>query len=185
VEALVMFEVEQFTTNETEFREILGFDGYRVGDDGTVWSCRAFSRWESETNEWHRLKPQLRRGYLRVGLTRNGKLHWRSVHRLVLEAFVGTCLPGMEACHNDGNRLNNRLDNLRWDTPVANAQDKHRHGRTARGSRAGRAKLTEGDIPVVRRLRAEGASYGEIAALCGLTRATVIALLKGRTWNHV
>jgi len=184
VEAL-MLEVDQGAAIETEYREILGFDGYRVSDIGIVCSCRVFNRWESETNEWHQLKPQLRRGYLRVGLTRNGKLHWRSVHRLVLEAFVGACPPGLEACHYDGNRLNNRLDNLRWDTPEANIQDKHRHDRVVRGSRSGRAKLTEGDIPVVRQLRAEGASYGEIAAAYGLTRATVIALLKGRTWNHV
>jgi hypothetical protein len=181
----VTFEVEQRTANETEFHEILGFDGYRVGDDGTVWSCRAFSRWDADAAEWHPLKPQLRRGYLRVGLTRNCKLHWRSIHRLVLEMFVGPCPPGMEACHNDGNRLNNRLANLRWDTPLANAEDRDRHGRTARGSRAGRAKLAEADIPVIRQMRNEGATYGEIACLLGLTRASVIALLKGRTWNHV
>ena len=43
----------------------------------------------------------------------------RLVHRLVLETFVGAAPAGMEGCHNDGNRFNKRLENLRWDTPKA------------------------------------------------------------------
>jgi hypothetical protein len=50
------------------------------------------------------------------------------VHRLVLETFVGACPPGMEACHWDDNASNNRLENLRWDTSLANKQDMERNG---------------------------------------------------------
>lgn len=52
----------------------------------------------------------------------------RYVHRLVLEAFVGPCPPGMETCHNNGDRFDNRLENLRWDTPSNNGRDKAKHG---------------------------------------------------------
>ncbi|QOV97160.1 HNH endonuclease [Rhodococcus pyridinivorans] len=52
----------------------------------------------------------------------------RKVHRLVLEAFTGPCPDGMVGCHNDGDTTNNRLDNLRWDTPGANNRDKRTHG---------------------------------------------------------
>lgn len=51
------------------------------------------------------------------------------VHRLVLEAFVGPCPPGMEACHWNGIPGDNRLHNLRWDTPSANNADILRLGR--------------------------------------------------------
>jgi hypothetical protein len=67
-------------------------------------------------------------GYLYVNLKRVGSQSQRAVHRLVLEAFVGPCPPGMEGCHNDGDQLNNRLDNLRWDTPSNNKLDSVRHG---------------------------------------------------------
>jgi hypothetical protein len=50
------------------------------------------------------------------------------VHRLVLEAFVGPCPEGMEACHFDDDSSNNRLDNLRWDTSLANKVDMARNG---------------------------------------------------------
>ncbi|XZE33677.1 HNH endonuclease [Pirellulaceae bacterium SH501] len=170
---------------EVEYHLVSGFPGYRIGTDGTVWSQLVFSRWKDRSDDWHRLKPQLRRGYLRVGLTRNRKLHWRSVHRLVLETFVGKCPLGHEACHNDGNRKNNVLQNLRWDTPEANGCDKRLHGTIARGSRNSSAKITERDVPLIRELRTSGHSYGEIASRFDITRATVIALLKGRTWTHV
>lgn len=46
----------------------------------------------------------------------------------MLEAFRGISSDGMHACHNDGDKLNNSLPNLRWDTPSENEQDKVRSG---------------------------------------------------------
>ena len=46
------------------------------------------------------------------------------IHRLVLVAFVGPCPEGMIGCHNDDNKLNNHLSNLRWDTVQSNNVDK-------------------------------------------------------------
>lgn len=50
------------------------------------------------------------------------------VHRLVLTTFVGEPPEGTEGCHNNGNPADNRLENLRWDTKKANAQDSLKHG---------------------------------------------------------
>ena len=49
-------------------------------------------------------------------------------HILVLETFVGPRPEGMHGCHYDDNPMNNRLDNLRWDTPRANRMDEIRNG---------------------------------------------------------
>ena len=69
------------------------------------------------------------KGYYRVRFARDGKMINASVHRVVLEAFVGPCPEGHEACHNNGNPSDNRLENLRWDTKSANALDRVRDGR--------------------------------------------------------
>lgn len=53
----------------------------------------------------------------------------RRVHLLVLETFVGPRPHGMFGCHNDGDKDNNRLENLRWDTASNNSYDTVRHGR--------------------------------------------------------
>jgi hypothetical protein len=72
-------------------------------------------------------------------------------HRLVLLAFKGNCPDGMEGCHNNGNPSDNRPDNLRWDTHLANNQDRRKHGRYACGERHPMAKLSDMDVEEIRR----------------------------------
>lgn len=67
-----------------------------------------------------------RTGYLTVSLSvaRNCQVSFY-VHRLVAQAFATGS--GPMALHRDGNRLNNRADNLRWGTAKENAADRERH----------------------------------------------------------
>lgn len=74
-------------------------------------------------------------GRARVNLHFRGKGKMKLVHRLVAEAFLGSCPPGMEACHNNGNPSDNRLSNIRWDTHKNNEDDKRRHGTNDRSNR--------------------------------------------------
>ncbi len=103
------------------------------------------------------LKPFIHKGYCKVGMSGGMRMACRQVHRLVLEAFVGPCPDGYEAAHNDGDPLNNRLDNLRWDTKIANHADKLRHGTQYRGAQVYNAKLTDDDV---RCIRAEPDGHG-------------------------
>lgn len=49
------------------------------------------------------------------------------LHDLVLAAFHGPKPKGLQACHNDGDKLNNHFSNLRYDTCQANIDDRERH----------------------------------------------------------
>jgi hypothetical protein len=127
------FMSDQFTAlfPEIEYRNIPGFPGYRVGDDGSVWCCRRKGGNDRSANRftsvWRRMKLHQHDGYARVNLVRDGRNVSRAVHCIVLEAFVGPCPPGMEACHYpDTTRSNNRRENLRWDTHSENMRDKFR-----------------------------------------------------------
>ena len=54
-------------------------------------------------------------GFMVVDLQRrNGTWETRRVHELVLESFRGPCPPGMKAVHLDGDKTNNKLDNLAY-----------------------------------------------------------------------
>jgi HNH endonuclease len=68
-------------------------------------------------------------GYWQCHLGPKGNRPIYSVHKLVLRAFVGEP-PSNEywVAHNDGNKDNNRIGNLRWSTPKENQADKHLHG---------------------------------------------------------
>lgn len=93
---------------------------------------RSLDRIDGQGRNWKGriLKPKSRidkTGYLNVSLCKSGT-HSKEIHRLVLEAFIGPCPLGMVACHNNGNAYDNKLSNLRWDTPRNNAIDTIRHG---------------------------------------------------------
>jgi len=142
---------------------IVGFEAfYEVSDLGRVRSfARDVSRVrrgrvEKFTRAPRFLKPHAekpRKGqtwYARVGLCLPGEpAALYLVNRLVLQAFVGPCPVDMESCHWDGDGLNNRLTNLRWDTHPSNHLDTVRQGRfylphVGAGEDHPNAKLTNG-----------------------------------------
>lgn len=68
------------------------------------------------------------RGYLQVCLCDHGRRTTVLVHRLVAMSFLGYPPEGTEVCHNNGDRQDNRVENLRWDTRSSNTIDKLKHG---------------------------------------------------------
>jgi hypothetical protein len=177
-------------TEPVEYRDVPNFVGYRVGTDGSVWS-----RWERYYtpgvsgsryrlgDRWHQLAPVLNsHGRSQVALGR-GRI--RAVHRLVLEAFVGPCPPGMEGCHGDGNPANNALPNLRWDSHSGNQLDAVRHGThtTNRGGTNGNASLTDDKATAVRADRAAGMTYPELAAKYGVSVSTIKRVVRRHTFT--
>lgn len=69
-------------------------------------------------------------GYFVTNLNRPGVQELKTVHSMVLEAFIGLCPDGQECRHLDGNQKNNWLENLSWGSAKENADDRSRHGRT-------------------------------------------------------
>lgn len=177
------------------YAPINGFLGYRVGDDGSVWTAIHLRRrigyrvgFEPYLDEerW-RLLAQTpdKDGYLIAKMQRDGKQYTRKVAKLVLEAFVGPCPRGFQACHNDGIKQNNAVTNLRWDTRKGNEADKIRHGTLAAGERSGNARLTRLKVIAIHQRRADGATLQVIAEEFGITFQHAGAILDGKRWRAV
>jgi hypothetical protein len=172
---------EQERSLGVEYRPLPGWPDYEVGSDGSVWSRKS----RHPGGLARRLKPAKHNGYLVVGLCRRGEQRPRYVHRLVLEAFVGPRPAGTECRHLDGDRANNRLENLCWGTKLENAADALRHGTRIRGSASPTAKLTEGVASAIRKLEASGLPPWDIAARFGVSERTVRQIWRRKSWCHV
>jgi hypothetical protein len=169
---------------DEQFRIIEGYPGYRVDREGQIESRWGRTRYWTLTDTWHPLKPIRHGRYLIVNLSDGTRKVSHLVHRVVLTAFVGPAPPGLVCCHNDGNPVNNRIENLRWDTYQANEDDKLRHGTKRMGEQIN-AKLTESEVREIRRLASQGIVYKDLAATYGVTRQNIQAIIHRRTWRHV
>lgn len=124
-------------------------------------------------------------GYLKVALSCEGVVRKRAVHRLVAEVFLGKPHEKMDAAHWNGDRHDNRLENLRWATRTENMADTERLGRTAKGERNGHAKITAEDVVAIRSLCGGGMTQAQAGAKFGLTRGSVSDITRGRNWSHI
>ncbi len=177
----------QFNPNVEQWKEIPGFLGYEVSDQGRVRSYMTQGRkggchpipqrflkpWGKNTN------------HQQVSLCNLGKERSMYISRLVLLAFIGPCPFNQEACHNDGNPFNNFLPNLRWDTRKANIQDSIKHGTFARGIHSGMAKLNDDMVKEIRHLYTNGAKTIDLSKRYGVTRSNIFSIVLMQTWRHV
>lgn len=83
-------------------------------------------------------------GYMTVNLSKNGKSNTKRVHRLVATTFLGDS--NLQVDHIDGNKQNNRLDNLEYVTPKEN---------TNRAWEKGLAKYTDDRKDKLRKIALE------------------------------
>lgn len=117
-------------------------------------------------------------------------------HALVSDAFICPRPPGYEIDHVDGNRTNNRPENLRYLTHAENVRQSALNGRSMRGERHVSAVITEEQareilatyVPIGRGVRGRPPHPRGPFALSnmyGVTRKTIHRLIIGETWKHL
>lgn len=118
-----------------------------------------------------------------------GQLSFRGrntqAHRAVAITYHGSQpTPKHEVAHSCGNRLCCNPRHLRWATRHENSADKWTHGTMLAGEGHPRAKLTEAKVRHARQM-AGVVTHDEIAAMFGVSRATVSLAIERKTWAHV
>ena len=89
------------------WKDIEGYEGhYRISNFGRVYSIKSGIL----------LKQKNKRGYLEVGLCKNGKHRYMQTHRLVALNFIPNPENLPHVNHKDENKQNNCVSNLEWCT---------------------------------------------------------------------
>lgn len=108
------------------------------------------------------------------------------VSRLVAITFIPTYDETLDVAHLDGNKKNNRVENLKWCTRKENESHKITHGTKAQGSRNGQSKLCERAVIAIRTLaKDEKWSQGKIAKLFQVSQKNVSAIVLGKSWRQI
>ncbi len=164
---------------KVNYKPVPGYDNYYAGDDGSIWS---FLR-----NKWHRLKPAFTGSGGKKYLYLNMRGRSRSVHKMILEAFVGPRPSGMWARHfPDRDTRNNRLMNLSWATRKENMADKIVHGTKLQGERVPVSKLTAEKVNIIRlQYKKRQFNQRQLAELNEVHPASISDIILRKSWSHI
>lgn len=107
-------------------------------------------------------------------------------HRLILATF--NPIEGWESLevnHKDGNKLNNKLENLEWCTTKENIHHAMEMGLKRHGEQHGSATMTEETAILILERHKNGEKVSHIARELGIGRQAVSHLVHGRSWRHL
>lgn len=178
---------EHPVTEVEEWREIPGHAGYEASSLGHIRSIDRTIISKSDVRRFYPgalLRQYIHRRYHQVSIGRHIAAR---VNILVCAAFWGK-RPSRRhhAAHRNGDRLDNRAENLQWATPRQNKADEVIHGTRIRGVRHPNAKLTEQDVRAIRLLRSTtNLSYRAIGERFGVSKHHAIRISKNYSWQHV
>ena len=150
------------------------YPGYYISVSGQVFSFRSGKY----------LKPIRVGNYL--GLTIPHRTHGlvkRYIHRLIAEFMFHSIPQDMHVCHNDGNRHNNNIFNIRIDTPAGNNADKRAHGTVAIGEKNPMARLTWEAVTEIRVKAASGVPQINLSREYRVSPMTISRAVRGESWR--
>ena len=167
-------------------KPVYGYEGrYEIDEVGNIWSVRREKQVNGRTYAWagKKLSPFIdTNGYKYVNLGNGSTVKKLAIHKLVLLSFIGEPTEKIIACHFDGNKLNNSIENLRWGTVRDNYLDSVRHKTNSIGERSGVSKLKEVDVLDILK------STEPSTKLCkkyNVASSTIRAVRIKQNWKHI
>lgn len=160
---------------------------YLVSNMGNVKSIRGnilrpFDRMKNKAPSY--------RGYQTVHLVGpkvKSRYENKTVHSLVMMAFVGPRPQGYVINHINGIKWDNRLDNLEYCTVSHNRKEDFIHGRQSlSGEKNTQAKLTERQVlEIVSLYKSGGHTFRSLAERFGIYYTGISNIMSGRCWGYL
>ena len=157
-----------------------------------------YGRIKGLKNAYHKIdrfiKPSLSKttNYYRVNLYKNSKVKCIYLHIFLAENFIGAKPSNKhEVRHLDGNRLNNKLENLKWGTRSENVIDCINHGNhyfsnnIVSGIKHHSCILNKNEVLGVRNMINSGVKYKIICKKYNISRYTIDRIKNNKTYKDV
>lgn len=147
---------------------------YKIYADGEIWSAKSGKF----------LKQEISKGYKRVTLSQNGKTKKHQVHRLVAIHFIPNMLNKPCVNHIDGDKENNHLNNLEWNTYKENES----HSYNSLGKINANRKLSKEAIEDIKSNASKGINQSNTGNIFifsekyNVSTSTILNVLKGKCY---
>ena len=165
----------------SNFKPIAGYeDLYAASPDGKIFSIKG-SRQSG-------FKPQILTprkvsiGYQGVTLCKDGVYKQALVHRIIAQTFIPNQESKKTVNHKDGNKQNNRVENLEWSTQKEQIQHAIKTGLTVfkTGELSPNFKLTNQAIEEIKGLLTMWVPQQEIADIYGVSQGHISRIKSGK-----
>lgn len=182
-----------FTLALGEHTPIPNWEGYFATQDGKIWSRveqtspKGIQGFVTKKNSsFKELSGTVTKfGYLQVGLRKGNKGYSQRVNRLIALTFLQNPESYKEVRHLDGDKLNNRVNNLAWGNAKMNAVDRENHGHTSKGVDRPDAKLDAIKVLTILKLKEKGLSLQTIATKFKVSKKLILLVCQKKLWKHI
>ena len=163
------------------FTKVKSLENYCINEDGLILNVRTRGV----------IRPSIsKKGYLQVCLTNKNTY---SIHRLAALTFIENKENKTEVNHIDGNKLNNHISNLEWNTTQENLEHKRINnlGKTlkaklsATGENNSQAKLKENEVLYIRENAIVRKDAIRLSNELNVSIATIYDIKNKRSWSHI
>ena len=156
---------------------VKGFDDYFVTRDGEIYS--------KKYKEIRKLKHGYTlNGYGCVNLCKKGKAKTHRISRLVAQHFIDNPENKPQVNHIDGNKKNNRVENLEWCTSLENVKHAFEIGLMPdrKGENAGMSKLKDEQV---KEIYLSDKRQRILAKKFKVNQSTIHYIKSNKTWKHI
>jgi hypothetical protein len=165
-----------------QWKTINRFPSYEVSNEGVIRrKLGGTGAVVGKVMKWHTSTSS---GYPDIRFTVNRKQTAIPVHRIVAASFLGPKPENLQIRHIDGNKMNNHASNLCYGTAKENGQDKVHHGRSSKGIKNPKNKLTEQQVLSIRNLHGT-VKAKHVASVFGLSQSTIYRIWNKKYWSHL
>jgi hypothetical protein len=126
-------------------------------------------------------------GYKQINLYVDGRRITKQIHRLVAETYLPNPENKPQVNHRDGNKDNNWLGNLEWNTPLENVEHSIRTGlRDTKGENNFGSKLTEKEVKEIRdKFVPRQYTYKMLAQEYNVSQMTIYRIISNTSWYYI
>lgn len=168
------------------WKRMPGFREYEISNIGRIRSWKRAHKLGKPPKFPTLLHPCLdNHGYHKIKLYKNAQYKNFAVGECVLFAFRGPRPYKFEMSHIDGNKANNSLENLLWESRKANSDRIDQMGRRVIGANHPNSKLNSRDVLRIINLAEKEIPDRKISEKFGVSRTCIYKIRSGINWKHI